>query len=143
MGRIYGTLIICAAIEHVIILQNNSFIERSTNTDKSTVCRHKSRAIMYQSWISSSFLMISLTSLNPPASFLTLLGLLVSTSLALSSLPLTGGPGLGGAAGLQGLRSTFSAAEGLGAGISSHSSPAMSMSFKKNGQRVVRRLRDS
>jgi hypothetical protein len=31
----------------------------------------------------------------------------------------------------------------VGAGISSHSSPAISISFRKKGQRLVRRLRDS
>ena|SRR5882762_10370593 len=93
--------------------------------------------------------MISLTSLNPPASFLTLLGLLFSIS-ALSFLPFTGGPGLGlatGLPGLPGLPSTLSVAEPevavVGAGISTHSSPPMFISFRKNGQRLVRRLRDS
>jgi len=88
--------------------------------------------------------MISLTSLNPPASFLILLGLLVSTSSALSFLFLTGEPGLGGAVGLVGLPSAFVVSEAeVGAGISSHSSPAMSISLRKNGQRLERRWRDS
>ena len=87
--------------------------------------------------------MISLTSLSPPTSFLTLIGLLVNTSSALSFRPLTGGPGLGGVASLLRLPSALSVTGPPVAGISSQSSPPMSISFKKNGQRLVRRLRDS
>lgn len=100
--------------------------------------------------ISSSLRMISLTSLRPPASLFTLLGLLVCTSSALSSFPLMGGPGLGGATGLRGLLLALVLGPSIsvvvavvGAGISNHSTPAISMSLMKNGHRLVRRPRDS
>lgn len=91
--------------------------------------------------------MISLTSLSPPASRFTLLGLLVCTSSALSFLLLIGGPGLGGVTSLRGLLTSALLAIDVeavvGAGISSHSSPAISKSLRKKGHKLVRRPRDS
>lgn len=89
--------------------------------------------------------MISLTSRRPPASRFTLLGLLVTSSSALSCFPLTA-PGLGGAVGffLVGLPSTPDAVVvAFAAGISSHSAPAMLSSLMKNGQSLASILKDS
>lgn len=91
--------------------------------------------------------MISLTSLNPPTSLLTVLGLLVSTFSALSSFPRRGGPELGGRRDLLWLSSAEvlspTEVEEVGAGISSHASPAMSICLRKKGQSFVSRFSDS
>lgn len=104
------------------------------------------KQIHHQSRFPSSLRIISLTSLRPPAPLFTLLGLLVCTSSALSSFPLIGGPGLGGAMGSGGLSLAPSLSVEVavvGAGISNHSSPSISISLRKNGHRLVRRPSDS
>lgn len=100
-----------------------------------------------QFWSSSSLRIISLTSLNPPASLLTLLGLRVTSAWALSSLPLTGlglaetaGPRLVGLSSFDALPAVVVLIED---GISSHSAPATVSFLRKKGQRSVRIARDS
>jgi hypothetical protein len=90
---------------------------------------------------SSSFLIISRTSLKPPLSLWTRLGLLSKTSSALSCFPLLG-PGLAGRRFLRGLDSTSSVAE-FCVGISSHSSFAISSFLRKKGQRSASISRES
>lgn len=105
-----------------------------------------SASIYHQSFDSSSFRILSLTSRRPPTSALTLLGLRVSTSFALSILLLSL-PGLVGI--LLGLAEdpAFNAASesapGVVAGISSHSSPPTSIGRRKNGQSFARSSSDS
>ena len=92
--------------------------------------------------------MISRTSRSPPVSILTLFGLRVTSSVALSTFP-----GLGGTRGrFEGLASTAADANPAGvllfpddtvAGISSHSSPAMFSGLRKNGHRLVSISSDS
>ena len=89
---------------------------------------------MFQSWLSSSRRMISRTALNPPSSLLTLLGLRVRISRALSSLPLTGlaVPSLSASC-------LFDDA----AGMSSHSSPPMLSCLRKKGHSWINIPMDS
>jgi hypothetical protein len=76
--------------------------------------------------------MISLTSLKPPASRFTRLGLLVTSTSALSFLR----DGLGGA------DASAPSVVTLVPGISSQSTPAISKDFKKKGHNSVRIERD-
>lgn len=122
-------------------------------------------ALFDQSSSSNSLLIISLTSLIPPASRFTLRGLRVSNCSALSIRALDPGlaggtppnsfdPGLGGGANLLpddfvGLEksclaegSVVSEVDAVG-GISNHSSPLMSSGRRKNGQRVVSNFSES
>jgi len=84
--------------------------------------------------------MISLTSRRPPPSFFTLLGLRVTSSWALSVLPL-GRPGLAGS--FSGLAFVGEASTdddtvvGIGAGISSHSEPDKSSFLRKKGHNLM------
>lgn len=86
-----------------------------------------------QSCSSNSRRTISRTSLNPPASLLTRLGLLVISSLALSTFP-----GLGGAR-FDGDPVSL----GIEEGISSQSSLPIVSCLRKNGQSVIRSSKDS
>ena len=98
-----------------------------------------------QSLSSSSRRMISLTSRRPPASRLTLLGLRLSNSWALSSFPLTL-PGLLGITCLPFVGEPSEGASellGAGAGISSHSPPEILSFLRKNGHSLISMSIDS
>jgi len=77
--------------------------------------------------------MISRTSLKPPASLFTRLGLLVTSSCALSTFPGLAGGRLDGEAGVLGREE----------GISSHSSPPIVNCLRKKGQSLVSSSKDS